>query len=185
LNNGEIAEQGKPLKALNRWLERITRFFITISALMVILMALTTTYAVIRRYIFGKPDNNAFLAICIITLIFAVFSWAEVQRLKRHIVVDYFSDRFSPNIKDILENIITPILGLFFCGVLAWKNWTAAAFSLKIGESTVTNTVLPVFPFRVMITFGVMLVCVVLLTQFVTYLVSLRYRMVRNKQQHT
>jgi len=182
LNNGNITEQAKPLKALNRWLERLTKFFVTISAIMVILMALATTYAVIRRYVFGSPDNNAFLAICIITLTFVVFSWAEVQRLKRHIVVDYFSDRFSKNIKNILENIITPILGLFFCGVLAWKNWTAAAFSLQIGENTITNTVLPVFPFRVMITFGVMLVCVVLLTQFLTYLVSLRYSMIRKKQ---
>jgi TRAP-type mannitol/chloroaromatic compound transport system permease small subunit len=178
----ELVEQAKPLQSFNRGLEIVTRFFISISAVMVVVMALVTTYSVIRRYVFSSPDNNAFLAICIVTLTFAVFSWAEVQRLRKHIVVDYFSDRFSKRIQDVLQNIITPILGLLFIGVLAWKNWTAAAFAWEIGEKTVTNIVLPVFPFRVMITFGVIMVGVVLLAQLATYLVALGYSATHSKQ---
>jgi TRAP-type mannitol/chloroaromatic compound transport system permease small subunit len=69
--------------------------------------------------------------------------------------------------------------------VLAWKNWTAAAFSLQIGERTVTNIVLPVFPFRVMITFGVILVGVVLIVQLLTYLAALRYAVLHEKPKQT
>lgn len=173
------------MQSINRGLGIVTKFFIGISAVMVIVMALVTTYSVVRRYVFSSPDNNAFLAICIVTLTFAVFSWAEVQRLRKHIVVDYFSHRFSVTFRGILENIIAPVLGLVFISVLAWKNWTAAAFAWEIGEKTVTNIVLPVFPFRVMITFGVILVGVVLLSQMVTYLAALRYGMVRKKQEQT
>jgi TRAP-type mannitol/chloroaromatic compound transport system permease small subunit len=181
LNDVEVVKQAQPFQSLNRWMGAVTRFFVGISAVMVILMALATTYSVVRRYLLSSPDNNAFLSICIITLVFAVFSWAEVQRLRKHIVVDYFSDRFNPRIQEILQNIVTPILGLLFCSVLAWKNWAGMVFAYQITQRTVTNIAIPVYPLRVMITFGVILLGLVLLVQLATYLAMLWYRMVHKQ----
>jgi TRAP-type mannitol/chloroaromatic compound transport system permease small subunit len=140
---------------------------------MVIIMSLVTTYGVLRRYLFNSPDNNAYLTICVVTLFFAVFSWAEIQRQKKHIVVDYFSNRFSHKTKDILEYVIAPVLGLLFCGVLVWKNWSSALFSFEISEHTTTVIAIPVYPLKFIITFGCVLICLVLLSQMINYFVAL------------
>jgi TRAP-type mannitol/chloroaromatic compound transport system permease small subunit len=178
----KIDEHGKPLQLINRWLEISTRFLAYISAIMVILMALITTYSVVRRYLFQDADNNAFLAICVITLFFASFSWAEIQRQKRHIVVDYFSDRFSENVKEIILDALSPVFGLIFCVILLWKNVAGALFSLEIGERTLTSIALPVFPLKVVIIIGVALLCLVLLLQLINYLAVLWTRVARKKQ---
>jgi TRAP-type mannitol/chloroaromatic compound transport system permease small subunit len=183
LNNLKVEEQGKPLQLVNLWLGYSTRFCAYISAVMIILMALITTYSVIRRYLFHDADNNAFLAICVITLFFASFSWAEIQRQKRHIVVDYFSDRFSQNVKEIILDAISPLFGLVFCVILLWKNVAGALFSLDIGEVTLTSIALPVFPLKVAIIIGVTLLCLVLFSQLVNYLALLWTRLAGKKQQ--
>jgi TRAP-type mannitol/chloroaromatic compound transport system permease small subunit len=185
LNELKMDQEGKTLRFINHWLEILTRFLATISAVMVILMALVTTYSVIRRYVFQHADNNAFLAICVITLLFATLAWAEIQRQKKHIVVDYFSHRFSKITGEIITNIISPVFGLIFCVILLWKNVTGAMFSLEIGEVTLTNFVLPVFPLKVIIIIGVSFLCLVLLFQIITFAVLLWNRAARNKQRLT
>jgi C4-dicarboxylate transporter, DctQ subunit len=177
----KVAEQGKTLGMINHWLEIVTRFCAYISAIMVILMSFVTTYAVIRRYVFQHADNNAFLAICVITLFFAAFAWAEIQRQKKHIVVDYFSDRYKPTFKEILNNIISPVFGLVFCVVLLWKNISGALFSMDIGETTLTMITLPVFPLKLTIIIGVLLLCLVLILQIVTYTTVLFKRNVKTR----
>jgi TRAP-type mannitol/chloroaromatic compound transport system permease small subunit len=173
LSETEINVNNQPERGFNRWLKAVTKFFCYISAFMVIIMSLVTTYGVLRRYLFNSPDNNAYLTICIVTLFFAVFSWAEIQRQKKHIVVDYFSHRFSRKIRDILEYVVAPVLGLLFCGVLTWKNWSSAVFSFEISEHTTTAIALPVYPLKLVITFGCIMICLVLLTQMINYFVAL------------
>jgi TRAP-type mannitol/chloroaromatic compound transport system permease small subunit len=172
----DTTKNNQPEKGFNRGLSAVTKFCCYISAFMVIIMAVVTTYGVIRRYVFSSPDNNAYLTICVVTLFFAVFSWAEIQRQRKHIVVDYFSNRFSNRMKLALENIVSPILGLLFCGVLTWKNWSSAMFSYDIQEHTTTSIALPVYPLKLVITFGCALISLVLITQMINYFVSLSSR---------
>jgi TRAP-type mannitol/chloroaromatic compound transport system permease small subunit len=178
-----ITEEGKSLRQINRWLEIVTKLCAYISAIMVILMSLVTTYGVIRRYVFQHADNNAFLVICIVMLFFAAFSWSEIQRQKRHIVVDYFSDKFKPSFKELLDNVISPVFGLIFCVVLLWKNISGALFSLQIGEKTLTNIPLLVFPLKLSIIIGVSLLCLVLILQIVTYIAIQMKRISGRKHQ--
>jgi TRAP-type C4-dicarboxylate transport system permease small subunit len=146
-------------------------------------MAIITTYGVVRRYVFHNADNNAYLAICTLTLICVVLSWAEIQRLHRHIVVDYLSHRFPPTVKEVLHNLLAPILGLLFCGTLAWKSWTSAAFSARVGEHTITNIRVPVVYLKAFIVAGVMLLCLVLLVELISYLALLLRRVTHKKDQ--
>jgi TRAP-type mannitol/chloroaromatic compound transport system permease small subunit len=97
----------------------------------------------------------------------SVLALAKITRLNRNIVVDFFGQYFHPKARMVINNIIAPVLGLVFCIPLAIKSWNTAAFALYANEKTITVAVIPVFPMRAMIVFGIILVCLTLLAQLI------------------
>jgi TRAP-type mannitol/chloroaromatic compound transport system permease small subunit len=157
----------KPWIFLDHWFERFTSICLSASGIFVLIMAFTVFYGVVRRYFFNSPDNNAYLVVLILMLVCSILVFAQVTRLNRNIVVDFFGQRFPPKVRMLINHIAAPVLGLVFCVPLAWKSWSTAAFALYASEKTVTVTVIPVFPLRALIVFGVILVCLTLVAQLI------------------
>jgi TRAP-type mannitol/chloroaromatic compound transport system permease small subunit len=152
---------------LDHWFERFTSICLSASGIFVLIMAFTVFYGVIRRYFFRSPDNNAYLVVLVLMLACSVLALAQITRNNRNIIVDFFGQYFHPKVRMVISHIAAPILGLIFCGTLAWKSWDTAAFSLYANEKTVTVAVIPVFPLRAMIVFGVILVSLTLVVQLI------------------
>jgi TRAP-type mannitol/chloroaromatic compound transport system permease small subunit len=157
----------KPWIILDHWFERFTSFCLSASGIFVLVMAFTVFYGVIRRYFFRSPDNNAYLVVLVLMLACSVLALAQITRLNRNIIVDFFGQHLHPKVRMVISHIAAPILGLIFCGTLAWKSWDTAAFSLYANEKTVTVAVIPVFPLRAMIVFGIILVSITLIAQLI------------------
>lgn len=157
---------------LGSWLDHITRILWLVSGTLLVLMAITVGYQVVMRYVFRNADPYAYEAILILMLTCVVFSLAHTQRLGRHLRIDIL-DRYLPeSVKDVIVNVIGPILGLVFFIPLVWKTWERAWFALQSGMSTNT-TGIPTFPMMIIIPVGAGLLCLVLIAQILRYLCSL------------
>ena len=161
---------------LGHLLDRITSGFLVAAGVMILVMAVITTYGVIMRYVFNNPSNNAYLFILILMLGCAIFGLAHIQRLGKNITVDYLSQRLPLKIRGFIINIIGPILGLGFCVPLVWKTWENAWFAMEIGQRTLTMWAIPTFPMQMAIPVCAGLLCLVLIAQMLRYTFSLRSR---------
>ena len=159
---------------LGRLLDRITNGFLVAAGVTVLLMAVFTTYGVIRRYVFHSPDNNAYLFTSILMLGCAIFAIAHIQRLGKNITVDYLSQRLPQRVRGFIVNVGAPILGLVFCVPLVWKSWENAWFAMETGQRTQTLLRIPTFPMHMAIPVCAGLLCLVLIAQMLRYLFSLR-----------
>jgi TRAP-type C4-dicarboxylate transport system permease small subunit len=166
------AKNTKSASSFETILGKITSVCLIIAGLTVVLMSLVTTYGVARRYMFHSPDNNAYLFSCVFMVGCVVFAIAHIQFEKKNIWVDYISKFFPRVVQDWLQGFCAPVLGLVFCVILTWQSWDQAWFALESEEHTLTLLAIPTYPMRFSVVFGAGLLCLVLLTQMVRFLVS-------------
>jgi TRAP-type C4-dicarboxylate transport system permease small subunit len=167
---GEVGRVGL---IMDRCLGYISNFCLVIAGFTIAMMVLVTTYGVAKRYVFHSPDDNVYLISCILMLGSAVFAFAEVERLKKNITVDFVSQYIPQKIRGPLLNIGGPLLGLIFCVTMVWRSWVEAWFAMQSHQLTVTIITIPTFPFQMSIAFGAGLLCLVMIFSLVRYLVSL------------
>ena len=160
----------------NRLFDRITYGLLVLAGSFSVLMALSVTYGVIRRYFFRSPDDNVYLIIYLLMLCVAMLSFPQTQRMNRHITVDFVSSRLPPLARGIILNVIGPLMGLVFCGIIVWMTWNNSIFAFKTGETTILNTDIPAWPLKMIVPFGAGLMCLVMLVQMLRYLLSLRIK---------
>jgi TRAP-type C4-dicarboxylate transport system permease small subunit len=176
MGNEEPTRVVKTGQFLGHLLDRITNGFLVAAGAMIFIMAVVTTYGVIRRYLFHSPDNNAYLFTCILMLGCAIFALAHIQRLGKNITVDYLSQRLPRRVRGFVINVVGPVLGLVFCVPLVWKSWENAWFAMETGQRTITILRIPTFPMQMAIPVCAGLLCLVLIAQMLRYFFSLRSR---------
>jgi TRAP-type C4-dicarboxylate transport system permease small subunit len=166
----------KAMQTLDHILERVTYYAIFVAGIITLLMACATTYGVVMRYVFHRPEHYTY-EIGIFCLISSVtLSLAYIQRQDRNIRVDFISNRFSPYSQGVLLNIIVPLIGLFYVGLLVWKSFGDAWYSLSIGDRTYSAWGPPVGPMKLFVPIGAGLLCLVLIAQLAHGLIALKKR---------
>lgn len=162
------------LDKTDRVLERISNFFAVLSGLMVLLMAFTASYGVIRRYIFKSPEPYSYELSTIFLLWTFVLALAYLEKLDGHLRVDFFVVLLPRKIRLFLLNVTGPLFGLIFCSVLTWEGWRAAMYSLEISETSMSVWAVPLFPVKIVIPAGYGLLCIVLVLKIIRGFLSLR-----------
>ena len=110
--------------------ERATRFIARYSRipwglnaaanLAVLLMCAIVFTNVILRYIFSSPFHWAEEVTSMTLLFLAFVSAAEILRKRQHIKLDLLFNRFPVKMQHVVDTLIS-IVGLTFCGTLAWQ----------------------------------------------------------------
>ena len=162
------------IQLLGSLLDRITRLTWLLAGALIVLMAFVVGYGVFTRYALRNPDPYTYEILCIMMLVCVVFTLAHTQRLDRHLRIDLMDRYFPESVRGILQNIVTPLVGLVFCGVIAWKTWGDAWLALQNWQVTRGTLVIPTFPIKMTVTIGTGLLCLVLIAQMLRYLASLR-----------
>jgi TRAP-type C4-dicarboxylate transport system permease small subunit len=168
-------------RLLDGWLGHITSICLVIAGAAIALMALITTYSVVRRYIFHSPDSSAILISCIMMVACVIFAIAHIERLKKNITVDYISQYIPRKIREPLLRVSGPLLGLILGITLTLRTWDNALFALQIGQKTDTLPAIPTFPLQIAIPCCTGLLCLVLIADLVRYLTSLKGKTSRLK----
>jgi TRAP-type C4-dicarboxylate transport system permease small subunit len=143
-------------------IDRLSRFLVIISGVMIVLMVFTSTYGVARRYFLHSPEPYSYEISTMFLLWSFVLAIAAVELYDRNIRVDFITNLFPDRIRHYVLSIIAPAAGLFVCIMFAWQGFAAAMYSLKIGAVTMTAWKVPLFPIKIVIPIGYAVLCLVL-----------------------
>ena len=157
---------------LNSIVMKTSTVFVVIAGIQLVLMVFVATYGVVMRYFFHAPEPISYEVGTIFLLWTYVFAMAEVEKDDEHITSDIFTQLMPVKVRRFLKKIISPILGIVFCTVLTWKGWSAAMYSVKIREISMSVWAEPIYPVKIMIPICYGLVVLVLISKFYKNIIS-------------
>jgi TRAP-type C4-dicarboxylate transport system permease small subunit len=155
----------KIAKTLDKIIDILSKSALLLSGLLLLATAINVTYGVIMRYAFNHPSIYAIELTKILMIPALVLAVSYVQRNKRHLRVDFISNRFPQTVQNIFDEIAVPIMGLFVVYVLVWKGWVSAAYSQQIHEKSMSVWSEPLAPVRFTIPVGYGLLGLILIAQ--------------------
>lgn len=171
------------IQILDRMIERAGYYALLLSGILILLMSWLSTYGVGRRYVLHSPEPYSYELSTIFLVACVVLAVAALQRVGRHLRVDFVASRFSQGVQDALFNIVTPILALFYVVLLTWQSWGYAWYSLEMGEISQSAWREPWWPTKMVIPVGTGLLCLVLIAQLCRGVTSLIQRIREKKMR--
>ena len=126
-------------------------------AYLIPILALVEVYEVVARYVCDAPTIWASELSAMLFGVFILIGGADTLRQGGHVNMDILYSRFSPRGRAALD-IVTFLLFLVFIGVLLWKGWETAWRSLKLLEHDSTEWGPPLYPFKLMLPLGALLI---------------------------
>jgi TRAP-type mannitol/chloroaromatic compound transport system permease small subunit len=127
---------------------------------------LILSWEVVSRYAFNNPTMWAHGTSQRIFASYYILAGAYVLRHNQHVSVDIVYNRFSLRKKAILS-LIGSIFFFTFCGVLLWKGIDFAWTSLSQLEPDETPWRAPLYPFKIMVPLGSLLILMQGLAKFI------------------
>ena len=108
--------------ALARKIEGLNYFIYRISSLAILLSAFVLTYEVVMRYVLRTPTIWEIEASVYLTIMATFLAAAYGLKDGAHINIDLITRLLPPRFNAGLS-IVTSVLSLFFCILIAWKGW--------------------------------------------------------------
>jgi len=164
----------KVKQILDPWIERVNQGFIVFAGSLIVIMAFLSTYGSIRRYAFNSPEPVSYEFSKMFLLLSFVLAIAAVERQKRFLRCDLLLERFPENVHNIISNIISPIFGITFFGIITWISFGDALRALEIGQHSLSSWPVPLFPVKLLIPIGYGFLCFILAIRLVLGLLHLK-----------
>jgi TRAP-type mannitol/chloroaromatic compound transport system permease small subunit len=156
------------------WIERINQVFVVGAGVLIVIMGFLSTYGALRRYVFNSPEPVSYEFSCMFLLISFVLANAAVERQNRLLRNDLLLDRFPSGIRNVVSNIVSPIMGITFFGIITWISFGDALRALEIGQVSRSAWPVPLFPIKLFIPIGYGFFCLTLLYRLVLGVLSLK-----------
>jgi TRAP-type mannitol/chloroaromatic compound transport system permease small subunit len=126
---------------------------------------------VVLRYVFNSPTMWAHGTTQRIFATYYILSGAYIFRYNKHVSVDIVYNRFSLRTRANLS-LIGSLFFFVFCGVMLWKGIDFAWTSLSQLEPDATPWRAPLYPFKMMIPLGALLILLQGLAKFIRDLMT-------------
>ncbi len=139
---------------VNRILTRIEDVFCIMAMSALILVSVFVAAEIFSRSFFNKSLPAVYDSIRLLIVLVVFLSVAYTQRAGRHIRVTFFADRVSPSVRKAME-VLNLFIGFVFCAVVSWQAWLFAARSIEIREYWPGTLNLPVYPGKIALCAGV------------------------------
>ena len=152
----------KFLKAIDRINEQTGK---AVSYLVIILVAVVL-YEIFVRYLLNSPTIWAHEISQMIYGAYVILLGGYVLQRKGHVNVDILYNRFTPRTRAVID-LFTWLLFFYFCGLLLVKGWEMAWDSLLVLETEPTSFAPPVYPIKMMIPLGALLILLQGLAKFI------------------
>jgi TRAP-type C4-dicarboxylate transport system permease small subunit len=166
---------GKTVKQkLDLWIERVNQGFVAFAGSLIVIMAFLSTYGSIRRYAFNSPEPVSYEFSKMFLLLSFVIAIAAVERQDRFLRCDLLLERFPENVRNIISNIISPVLGITFFSIITWISLGDSLRALEIGQHSLSTWPVPLFPVKLLIPIGYGFLCFILVIRLVLGLLRLK-----------
>lgn len=155
--------ESKLKKIIDPLIERINQVFVVLAGTLIVIMGFLSTYGAIRRYAFRSPEPVSYEFSCMFLLITFVLAIAAVERQDRFLRCDLLLERFPKKMRNIVSNIVSPVMGITFFGIITWISFGDALRALEIHQVSRSAWPVPLFPVKLFIPIGYGFLCLVLL----------------------
>jgi TRAP-type mannitol/chloroaromatic compound transport system permease small subunit len=135
-------------------------------------MMFIVSYEVVMRYVFNRPTSWAFEVNESILCIYAALAGGYTLLRKGHVNVEIVYSRFGMRTRMVID-ILTSFLFFGFIIVLLWQTWDMAFDSLMLGERSEGVLGLPLYPAKIAIVIGVILILFQGFANFVRNIIAL------------
>lgn len=137
-------------------------------------MAFLAAYGSLRRYVFNAPEPVSYELSKVFLLLCFVLAVATVEIQDRFLRCDLLIERFPANVRNIISNILSPVLGITFFGIITWMGFSDTLRAYRINQHSQSAWPIPLFPVKLMIPVGYGLLCFVMLIRLVQGLLRLK-----------
>lgn len=166
---------GKKVKqSVDLWIERVNQLFVVFAGSLIVIMAFLSTYGSIRRYAFNSPEPVSYEFGKMFLLLSFVLALAAVEREDRLLRCDILLERFPGNVRNIISNIISPVCGITFFGIITWISFGDALYAHEINQHSLSAWPVPLFPIKLFIPIGYGFLCLVLMIRLVLGLLRIK-----------
>jgi len=156
------------------WIDRIGRTLAIAAGVLIVIMGFLSAYGAIRRYAFNSPEPVSYEFGCMFLLISFVLANAAVERQNRLLKCDLLLDRFPSGMQGVISNIVSPIMGITFFGIITWISFGDALRALEIGQVSRSAWPVPLFPVKLFVPIGYGFFCLSLFYRLVLGLLGLK-----------
>lgn len=102
---------------------------------------------VFLRYVMNSPSLWISTTLQVAMVLLACVGGIYALNDNAFVKLDLFYANFSPKKKAVCD-LITVVFTMLFLGVLVWKGYQAAMFSIKLNQHTPTSVPIPIYPLK-------------------------------------
>lgn len=144
------------MEKIMRAIDKINETASNAACLLFAPLSVISTYEVFKRYVLNRPTTWVWdVAVHLFALI-VVFGAGNTLLKRGHVVMDVLITRLSRRTRLVL-NLIAYLFFIFAIGIMVWQSAIFAWRSVEIGERTSTLLGLVVYPLKICIFFGIVL----------------------------
>ena len=152
-----MKERSKAVRCIEKIDHGVTRVFdkfSLISTIALIVVMLMAVIDVVGGKLFHKPFAPAYELTQMFSIPLVFFTVGVVQMGRGMMRIDLIANHFPAWLQRVL-NVITGLLGTFFCAFLTWRSWIYSYGTLYLGHiKTTGNIKVAEWPFGMMLVFG-------------------------------
>lgn len=165
-----INKLDKTVSALTKVEPLITKIYL-VAGISLLAMVFFTFVDVFLRYLFSRPIRGGVDLVELMLIILVYFGGiAYTQVRKRHVNIDLVTSRLSPKAR-LLTYVIVYFFSVGIVGFLVWQSVIVGLSFLEEGRGSLAIAV-PLFYFTVIMAFGFALLEIVVIRDFLSYLVE-------------
>ena len=165
-----INKLDKTVSALTKVEPFITKTYV-VAGIALLAMVFFTFVDVFLRYVFSRPTIGGLDLVELMLIILVYFGGiAYTQVRKRHVSIDLVTSRLSPKTR-LLIYVIVYFFSIGIVGFLVWQSAMVSLSFLEEGRGSLAIEV-PLFYFAVIMVFGFALLEIVVIRDFLSYLVE-------------
>lgn len=170
-----MENSGTKLPVISRWIGRIEEFHHVLSYLSaagMVIMMLPTVADVVFRLFFNAPIRGRieFTGLVMAFVIYLGVPYAQAQ--KAHVGVTFFTDRIPSQVKKYFE-LFVYLFSVVILGFVIYATTNKAIDSVRVGEYFYGSTRFPLWPSRILVAFGFILLSLQFLADFFKSLMAL------------
>jgi len=154
------------LRVFLSWIDAISDWSGKAVAYLVLPGIFILAWEVVSRYVFNNPTMWAHGTSQRIFATYYILAGAYVLRHNQHVAVDIVYNRLSLR-KQAILSLVGSIFFFTFCGVLLWKGIDFAWTSLSQLEPDETPWRAPLYPFKMMVPLGALLILMQGMAKFI------------------
>lgn len=145
------------MKKLLAAIDRVSIWSGKAVGIFVLVMCFAITAEVVMRYVFHSPTDWAVEVMCMSSAVLYIMGGAWTSQCKRHIQMQIVYSKLSRRNKAILDSVTFLFFLLYICFLL-WGSTVFSLDSIRILETTGSPFNSPVYPVKIVLALGTLLI---------------------------